>query len=51
MFPVLLPSIAAFLMSVFRRGPIGAALLAGLGAYFLLPLLAGFLLPASWLSS
>jgi hypothetical protein len=49
MLPVMLPSIAAFLMSVFRRGPIGAALLAALGFYFLLPLLAGILLPQSWL--
>lgn len=49
MFPVVLPSLAAFLMSVFRRGPIAAALLAALGFYFLLPLLAVFLLPASWL--
>ena len=37
MFPVLLPSIAAFLMSAFRRGPIAAALLAAIGFYFLLP--------------
>jgi hypothetical protein len=51
MLPISLPSLAAFLMSVFRRGPIGAALLAGIGAYFLTPLLAGLLLPASWLSS
>lgn len=49
MFPAVLPSLAAFLMSVFRRGPIGAALLAMLGFYFLLPLLAVLLLPASWL--
>jgi hypothetical protein len=48
MFPVLLPSIAAFLMSAFRRGPIAAALLAAIGFYFLLPLLAGVLLPQSW---
>jgi hypothetical protein len=51
LFPMMLPALAALIMSFLRRGPISAALLAGLGVYLMLPELAVRLLPASWLGS
>ena len=48
MFVIMLPSIAAFVMSLIRRGPITAAVLAGFGLYLLWPLLILQILPESW---
>lgn len=48
LMPLYLPPLAALVMSLLRRGPIGAALLAGLGLYFALPELAARLLPAAF---
>lgn len=49
MFVIALPSLAAFLMSLLRRGPLTAACLAVLGLTWLLPQLVVRILPASWL--
>ncbi len=49
MFIIMLPSLAAFLMSLLRRGPLTAAVLAVLGLSFLLPQLVARILPSSWL--
>ena len=49
MFVIMLPSLAAFVMSLLRRGPLTAACLAVIGLTFLLPQLVVRILPASWL--
>ena len=48
MLVAMLPSMAAFVMSLLHRGPITAAVLAGLGLNMLLPLLIVQILPESW---
>jgi hypothetical protein len=45
----MLPSLAAFLMSLLRRGPLTAAFLAAFAVTLLLPQLVARVLPASWL--
>ncbi len=47
MFIAMLPTNAAFIMSLLRRGPLTAAALAGFGLLMLLPQLIGRILPAS----
>jgi hypothetical protein len=49
MFVIMLPSLAAFLMSLLRRGPRTAVFLAVLGLTWLLPQLVVRILPAAWL--
>ncbi len=49
MFVIMLPSLAAFLMSLLRRGPLTAAVLAAFALTWLLPQLVARFLPASWL--
>ena len=51
MFTIMLPSLAALIMSVLRRGPLTAAVLAALGLSMLLPQLVVQLVPESWLSN
>jgi hypothetical protein len=51
MFIIMLPSLAAFVMSLMRRGPRTAAVLAVLGATWLLPQLVARFLPESWLAA
>jgi hypothetical protein len=46
---IMLPSLAAFLMSLLRRGPLTAAFLAAFAMTLLLPQLVARVLPASWL--
>lgn len=48
MFIAMLPTNAAFIMSLLRRGPRTAAALAGLALFMLLPQLIVRILPASW---
>ena len=45
MFVIMLPSLAAFAMSLLRRGPLTAAVLAALGLTFLLPQLVAHIVP------
>jgi hypothetical protein len=45
LLPLYLPALAALVMSLLRRGPVGAVLLAGLGLYFIVPELAARFLP------
>ena len=49
MFVVMLPAIAAFILSLLRRGPLTAAVLAGLALTMLLPELLAHIVPTSWL--
>jgi hypothetical protein len=49
MFLIMLPSLAAFLMSLMRRGPLTAAFLAAFALTLVLPELVVRILPASWL--
>ena len=49
MLIIMLPSLAAFLMSLLRRGPLAALALAVLGLTFILPELFARIIPASWL--
>jgi hypothetical protein len=49
MFLIMLPAVAAFFMSLLRRGPLTAAALAGLALWMLLPQLMVRILPAAWL--
>lgn len=49
MFVIMLPSLAAFIMSLLRRGPLTAAFLAAFAVTLLLPQLVTRVLPASWL--
>jgi hypothetical protein len=47
MFVAMLPTNAAFVMSLLRRGPLTAAALAGLGLWMLLPQLTARIVPLS----
>jgi hypothetical protein len=49
MFVIMLPSLAAFLMSLLRRGPLTAAVLAAFAVTLLLPQLVPHIVPQSWL--
>ena len=49
MFPIMLPALAAFIMSLLHRGPRTAAVLAAFALYLMLPELATRILPQSWL--
>ena len=49
MFVIMLPSLAAFVMSLLRRGPLTAAVLAAFGLTLLLPQLVVHIVPQSWL--
>jgi len=49
MLAIMLPALAAFVMSVLRRGPRAAAVLAGFAVYLMLPELVARLAPAAWL--
>ena len=49
MFVIMLPAIAAFVMSLLRRGPLTAAVLAGFGLTMLVPQLIVRIVPESWL--
>ena len=49
MFVIMLPSLAAFVMSLLRRGPLTAAVLAAFALTLLLPQLTVRILPQSWL--
>ena len=49
MFVIMLPSLAAFVMSLLRRGPRTAAVLAAFALTWLLPQLTVRILPVSWL--
>jgi hypothetical protein len=49
MLVIMLPALAAFIMSLLRRGPRTAAVLAGFAVYLMLPELAVRLSPAAWL--
>ncbi len=51
LFPNMLFAILAFIMSLLRRGPVTAAVLAILAVYFVIPELSVRILPASWLPS
>ncbi|HXY90381.1 MAG TPA: hypothetical protein VEH75_07150 [Xanthobacteraceae bacterium] len=51
MFVAMLPVLAAFVMSLFRRGPLTAAVLAGFGLTMLLPQLTVRIVPESWLAN
>jgi len=49
MFVIMLPSLAAFVMSLLRRGPLTAAVLAAFAVTLMVPQLTVRILPASWL--
>jgi hypothetical protein len=49
MFPVMLPALAALIMSMLRRGQLTAAVLAAFALTMLLPELTVSIVPASWL--
>ncbi|HLL27881.1 MAG TPA: hypothetical protein VKT73_09580 [Xanthobacteraceae bacterium] len=49
MFAIMLPALAAFVMSLLHRGPRMAAALAGLALWMMLPEVAIRIAPASWL--